>query len=73
MKQEMIKRTFQIRKNGEDKFRIWVEIPGKEDCIYGAWLPKSEIKISNRIYGFGGSRTADIEFPKTLVPLFKIV
>lgn len=65
------KRTFLLRAKGENKTTIWVEIMSKEQGVMGAWLPKDQIKISNRTYGFGGGRFADIEFPVSLVSLFK--
>jgi hypothetical protein len=70
--EKMIKRTFQLRANGEKNGLLYVEIRGKED-IYCAWLPKNKITISNRQYGFGGLRTADVVFPMSLLPLFKSI
>jgi len=67
---ETIKRRVQIC--GEKGGFIYVALQGKVDGIYEAKLPKNQIKITDRIYGFGGSKTAVIEFPKSLATLFKV-
>lgn len=69
-----MKRNFTLRQGGEKKDKIWVEISNKaNDDILCAWLPKDQIKITNRTYGFGGRMNADIELPISLVKLFKSI
>lgn len=62
-----IKRTFALTCGGENKTRIHVHIIGK-DGFYQGYLPKDQIKITNRGYGFGGAKWADIELPVELIP-----
>jgi len=65
-------RTFALRSKGETKTALWVEIVLKDySDVVGAWLPKDQIKITNRVYGWGGKMSADITFPVSLISLFK--
>lgn len=73
-KEKTAKRWFQTFKGGENKESIYVETSTKDySDVLGAWLPKSKIKILNRKFGFGGSRTIEIEFPLSLLHLFKSI
>lgn len=62
------KRNFSIY---EEKKRVWVQIPSnkKGGGWFEGWFPKDKVKISNRVYGFGGAVNADIEFPIALAAL----
>jgi hypothetical protein len=72
---QMIKRIFRsFGKEGENKEYIYVEILSKdgEDTL-AACLPKAQIKILNREYGWGGRKSVEIEFPSSLCSLFKSI